>query len=724
MTVRPLALWAIPVGDFGGVARHVVDVARTGIPGYRMVVLCPEGALAERLREAGTAVVTAAFGPDAGPLTSARTLRRTMGRLRPELVHTHLAYADILAAGVLARDRSVALVSTEHGISADAGVYHRSALKARATAAVHHARLRRVDEVIAVSQSTRDVMDRRWSPASPVTVIPNSVDRKAVQDVVGAPTPRRLGEGIRLLSLSRLAPEKRVDALLRAMPAILTEDPAATLTVAGTGPDQEELAALASELGIGAAVRFPGFVDPWEAMRDHDVVVQLSAWENLSYTLLDAVAAGLPVVATDVGGNREIVGPEALIGTATPNAIVRCLQRQGAAQSLPHPEVAPALGTTVQGMVRGIGEVYTRVLRLREAAGEPTSTAPERIHLIANQGEVGGGEVMLHHLAVAMRGLGRDVQVVAPAEPSEVADRLTADGFAVVRIPGEGRRRYAWGLRRWARHGATGVLWCNGLLPAAALTAVPRRVVHLHQQPQSRLQRMATSSARIGALATVVNSQFMGARFPGAAVLENWVEGPVSAQVTAPRVTSSPVTVGFIGRISADKGVLPLLAAVKTLQRSVPGRFVLQVAGEPRFVEAGEAERIDQEVENAGDSVVRLGWQETYTFLDSVDMLVCPSLWEESFGLVAAEAMAARVPVIVSDRGALPEVVGEDHPYITRAGDPSDLARAITDVAGLSAGAREELIQRQHRRWQTMWSPQAGRARLARLLQQLQDTTT
>ncbi|MWD31034.1 glycosyl transferase family 1, partial [Aquicoccus sp. SCR17] len=59
-----------------------------------------------------------------------------------------------------------------------------------------------------------------------------------------------------------------------------------------------------------------------------------------------------------------------------------------------------------------------------------------RIWILANQGEVGGGEVMLHHLATALRELGRGVGVVAPAHPAETADHLAADGFDVVRVGG------------------------------------------------------------------------------------------------------------------------------------------------------------------------------------------------------------------------------------------------------------------------------------------------
>lgn len=326
----PLTLWAVPVPDLGGVARHVLDVAAHGLPGLRLVVLCPEGALAERLREQGSAVLTGAFGPDAGLAASVRTLRRAVRTLRPAAVHTHLAYADLVAATALAADRSVALLSTEHGIAPDDGLYNANPVTARAKNAAHRARFRRTDLVIAVAQSTADVLAAKWAPRCPVRVIRNGVDLEAVRARAAAGSRRTLGEGLRVLSLSRLAPEKNLDRLLAAMPALLAEAPGARLTLAGSGPLEAELRSQAEALGVADAVDLRGFVEPWGTMAEHDVLVQLSAWENLSYTLLDAAAAGLPAVATDVGGNGEILPPERLVHETTPAAIADAVVRAAA----------------------------------------------------------------------------------------------------------------------------------------------------------------------------------------------------------------------------------------------------------------------------------------------------------------------------------------------------------------------------------------------------------
>ena len=126
MTAEPaesrdrIALWCVPVADLGGVARHVLDAARAGIPGWRVVVLCPEGPLAEALRGMGAPVVTGPVSPADGTTAAVRTIRRSLQRLRPDLLHTHLAFADL--AGVAAatglrsgRGERIRLVSTEHG---------------------------------------------------------------------------------------------------------------------------------------------------------------------------------------------------------------------------------------------------------------------------------------------------------------------------------------------------------------------------------------------------------------------------------------------------------------------------------------------------------------------------------------------------------------------------------------------------------------------------------
>jgi glycogen(starch) synthase len=201
-----------------------------------------------------------------------------------------------------------------------------------------------------VSEATRSVMLSKWHPRQVVTVIPNGVDRLQPLAAAEEETGDRLpGTGIRVLSLSRLSAEKRIPELLEAFSKLRAADPDATLTVAGEGPLKEELQALARRLGVADAVTFPGFVDPVPAMASADVLVQLSVWENCSYTLLDAVNAGLGVVATPVGGNPEILPDWCLVDAEDESAVAAAIQRQaapGERPALPQewPDVAAMTG--------------------------------------------------------------------------------------------------------------------------------------------------------------------------------------------------------------------------------------------------------------------------------------------------------------------------------------------------------------------------------------------
>ncbi|WP_165168558.1 glycosyltransferase family 4 protein [Rothia uropygialis] len=319
---RPRALWLVPVPDIGGVARHVLDVARAGLPGWELHVLCPAGELARRLRAQGAHVETGEFGTEFGLLRSARTLERAIRRLRPDVVHSHLAFADVVSAVVVGLRQAMGrlpgasgaplLVTTEHGIAPEDSLYQSSPVRAKAMNIVHSSRLRITDRTIAVCESTKCVMETKWH-ARDVRVVHNGVDVDAVEKAVRRHREKHeSSEGTRFLSLSRLAPEKHIDTVIRAFAAVHEVDPEVTLVVGGEGPLKADLEALASELELGEAVTFPGFVEPYQALAQADVLVQISEWENYSYTLLDAVAAGVPVVTNDVGGNQEIVGGDTL----------------------------------------------------------------------------------------------------------------------------------------------------------------------------------------------------------------------------------------------------------------------------------------------------------------------------------------------------------------------------------------------------------------------------
>ncbi len=348
----PTVLVVTPVGALGGVGRHLLDLARVGVPGHRLVFFTPEGPLVGALTDLGAAVLTGRFGPEAELTDSVASLRGVVTRLRPAIVHTHLSYADV-AAPLACAGLPVRLVTTEHGIAADDLVYHGSPAKAALMARVHQTRLLAFSAIVAVSQATKDAMLSKWRPHRPVVVIPNGVDAPRVPT---PPTP-----GLRIVSIARLSPEKRIDRLLRALAVVVQQHPEATLTVAGEGPLLGSLEGLAAELGLADRVTFPGFVDASAVMAQADVLAQLSVWENCSYSLLDAVSHGLGVCATAVGGNPEILPERCLVDADDHSQVARTLMRQGLELG-ERPYLGPEWPTTL-GMVERLGEVYREALR-------------------------------------------------------------------------------------------------------------------------------------------------------------------------------------------------------------------------------------------------------------------------------------------------------------------------------------------------------------------------
>lgn len=349
----PTALWVCPVSELAGVARHIIDTARVGLPGWQLVVAAPEGPLLRALRELRTPVLPLP-GDDGSTAANVAALRRAITGLRPAIAHSHLAKADIhLAAASVALP--VALITTEHHISPDRYMFHPTRSSAATMEAVHRARLTRFSGAIAVSSSTKRDMVERWRPTVPIEVILNGVERPDSR-------PAR-GSGVNMLSLSRLSPEKNVAMTLRAFAQVLQSQPAARLTVAGTGEQDAALRELAHELGIARYVRFVGFVDADEAMDRHDVLMQPSLSDNCSYALLDAVARGMGVAASPVGGNPEILPPPCIADLDDDARLAEIAVAQGLDVGA-RPEL-PDEVPTVTEMTGRIVEVYVAALARR-----------------------------------------------------------------------------------------------------------------------------------------------------------------------------------------------------------------------------------------------------------------------------------------------------------------------------------------------------------------------
>jgi glycosyltransferase involved in cell wall biosynthesis len=161
--------------------------------------------------------------------------------------------------------------------------------------------------VVFVSKGNLGTMDEVVGLDGVRTVLaPNGVDVEAIRRRVAAvPARRRSRRPIRALALARYAPEKGLDILVRAT-ALLPSDVLEVADCHGEGPERDRLVGLAAALGVSERVAFlPWCSDVPERLTGHDVLVLPSRSEGMPYAVLEAMAAGTPVVATDVHGTAE-----------------------------------------------------------------------------------------------------------------------------------------------------------------------------------------------------------------------------------------------------------------------------------------------------------------------------------------------------------------------------------------------------------------------------------
>ncbi len=355
-------LWVPAVAEVAGVGRHVLDAVAAGIPGWRVMVLVPEGPLRDALPDSQL-VTGVEFGPEHGFFRSARGVRRAAHECGADLVHSHLSWADFVCVAAMP---GCPVVSTEHGVSDDPMAYATGRADVLVTTAAHRVRLQRTSAVICVSRATADVVAARWHPPkrTAIQVIPNGIDRLRASIGVATGTEPGSLSGTRPLTvgyLGRFAPEKRVDLLLRAMPTLVERFPDIQLALAGSGELEADLRALVGALRLDRHVRFDGWVDsrPW--LSGIDVLCLPSVWESCSYALLEAMAMGVGVVAAPVGGNGELLPGDAVADPRDSKALADAIGLQLTDRNR-RPTLPDSVPTTA-GMTERIAGVYLEVVR-------------------------------------------------------------------------------------------------------------------------------------------------------------------------------------------------------------------------------------------------------------------------------------------------------------------------------------------------------------------------
>lgn len=217
------------------------------------------------------------------------------------VLHTHGYKANFYGCRA-ARGTGLALVATAHN-------WPGKSLKLRLYAAFDRRLLLKFDHVCAVSKSVKDILESSGLPSSKVTLIENGIDIAQLSN--GQPVLREelgLTHGPVIGFVGRIAKEKGLASLLACLSDILSRFRDAKVVLVGEGPDQEDLLRFARELHVEQHVVFLGKrIDMANVYASFDVFVLPSLGEGMPLAVLEAMAAGRPVVATRVGAIPTIV---------------------------------------------------------------------------------------------------------------------------------------------------------------------------------------------------------------------------------------------------------------------------------------------------------------------------------------------------------------------------------------------------------------------------------
>jgi glycosyltransferase involved in cell wall biosynthesis len=353
----------------GGVFRHVRDLAE-GLPGHGFEVALATPPLDAPVPVDVTVELPLVRSPSPREdVRAVAALARAVRDLRPALVHAHSSKAGAVARLARALAPRSPVLYTPHGY-AHAGYFERSAQR-RAYAIAERALTPLASRIVCVCEAERGLA-LGLGAGSRARVVHNGVDvppATAVHTEVAA--LRAAGHRI-LATVTLLRPGKGIETLLDALPSVLAAHPATRLVVGGTGVDRGVLEARARALDVADAVRFLGFtVDSATILRGADVFVSPSWAESFPYVILEAMALGIPIVATRVGGVGEAVrdGESGVLvaprdAAALASAVSSLLSDRDRADAMGARGRSDARARfTRERMLEGIATVYLDVLR-------------------------------------------------------------------------------------------------------------------------------------------------------------------------------------------------------------------------------------------------------------------------------------------------------------------------------------------------------------------------
>jgi len=303
------------VGDsrFGGAGKIILALAQMAkAEGWEVDVLTTDPTFQAAVRKHGLGlldldVIRRPIRP-LWDLAGLLRLRSVLKRESYRIVHTHTSKGGFVGRFAASMAGVPLIVHTMHGFA----FHERSSLSKR----LFYSTLERIaavrcDQIVSVSEFHRQWaielgICKRWK----ILTIPNGVGDHVAQVAAPLTLRRQLGlsdNHLMLLTMARLAPEKGLDHLIQAAALLRLAVPHCRLFIAGEGPDRLKLERLISDLDISDRVTLLGYrQDITELLAVSDIVVLPSLREGLSISLLEAMAASKPIIASNIGSHHEV----------------------------------------------------------------------------------------------------------------------------------------------------------------------------------------------------------------------------------------------------------------------------------------------------------------------------------------------------------------------------------------------------------------------------------
>ena len=309
---QPLRILHATRAPVGGIFRHILDLANGQADrGHHVGIIADSLTGGERAEQAlaeiaprlklGVHRLAIRREPAATDVLVWTRFQRLTRLLKPEVLHGHGAKAGAFIRLKTAAEGMIR-VYTPHGGSLH---YPLTTLKGNVYARVERALMNSTDLFLFESAFARDTYQRTIGiPKGLVRCVFNGVTADEFDPVVKA------GDATDLLYVGEFRHIKGADLLIDALARLRADGRPVTLTLAGDGEESENLKVQVQRLGLGDAVRFIGHVKARYGFSKGKVLVVPSRGDSMPYVVIEAAAAGIPMVAANVGGIPEIFGPD------------------------------------------------------------------------------------------------------------------------------------------------------------------------------------------------------------------------------------------------------------------------------------------------------------------------------------------------------------------------------------------------------------------------------